>query len=89
MKDATLTLIYRESNSLLWGVWMRQLNEIRNLPERLNMLSAIIEELESNGWSAVAADLRDGISPQTVLRRLREIGEENSDAYEIVAGAPR
>lgn len=43
------------------------------------------QELESAGWPSVAEDIRDGVSPATVARRLREIGAGDSEAYNIVA----
>jgi hypothetical protein len=42
-------------------------------------------ELEAAGWPAVAEDAREGLHPETILRRLREINEGDSSAAEIVA----
>ena len=42
-------------------------------------------ELEAAGWPAVAGDARDGLHPETILRRLREIDLGDSIATEIVA----
>lgn len=37
------------------------------------------------GWPSVAEDVTDGVPIETILRRLREIDEESSEAYEIVS----
>lgn len=42
-------------------------------------------ELEDAGWPSVAEDVRDGVSCETILHRLRDIGEGDSEAAEIVA----
>lgn len=47
----------------------------------------LIGELEGEGWPAVAGDVADGLSPETVLSRLRHFdiaGEDVSGAVEIV-----
>jgi hypothetical protein len=44
-----------------------------------------IAELRRGGWDGPAGDLAGGLSPETVLRRLRDIGEADSDAARIVA----
>lgn len=49
------------------------------------LLPEAIEALEAAGWPSVAEDLRDGVSTQVVLRRLRNINEEDSEAYAIVS----
>lgn len=46
----------------------------------------LADELETAGWPSVAEDAREGLGPETILRRLSSIGEDDSDAAEIVAG---
>lgn len=45
----------------------------------------LADELAAAGWPSVADDAREGLHPETILRRLRSIGEGESDAAEIVA----
>jgi hypothetical protein len=45
---------------------------------------AIAAELDAAGWHAVAEDVRDGLALDTILRRLREIGEGESEASDII-----
>lgn len=47
--------------------------------------TAIADELEAAGWPAVAEDVREGVPLETVLSRLAEIGEAESEAAEIIA----
>jgi hypothetical protein len=54
------------------------------LDERQFGVTRAIIELHKAGWPSVADDLEDGVPPETVLRRLREIGEGDSDASYIV-----
>jgi hypothetical protein len=42
-------------------------------------MDATIAELDAIGWSGVAADLRDGISPTTVLSRLDRLAWEDGE----------
>ena len=44
-----------------------------------------IAALEAKEWPSVAEDLRHGVATEKVLNTLREIGEEGSDAFEIVS----
>ena len=41
-------------------------------------------ELNGTGWPSVADEVGDGVPPEVILKRLYEIGEVESDAYEIV-----
>jgi hypothetical protein len=46
---------------------------------------ALAVDLEGAEWYSPAADIRDGVSPETVLSRLeREDGEDTAEAAEIV-----
>jgi hypothetical protein len=43
------------------------------------------DELVAAGWPVVASDIREGMSSETVIRRLAAIGEYHSEAAGIVA----
>ena len=45
---------------------------------------AVQHDLRAAGWVSVADDLRDGLPAETVMSRLRSIGEGDSDAAQIV-----
>lgn len=45
---------------------------------------ALAHALRDLGWPSVADDVADGLSAATIISRLREIGEEHSDASELV-----
>jgi hypothetical protein len=49
--------------------------------QRLRLAS----ELDAAGWPSVADDVRDGIALAVILDRLRDIGEQDSDAAAIIA----
>lgn len=46
----------------------------------------LANELRERGWDAVAEDVEDGHTPETVINRLNDIGESDSDAAELIAG---
>jgi hypothetical protein len=48
----------------------------------------IADELEGAGWPAVAEDVREGLDLDTVVERLRDIGEGDSEAVEILTWVP-
>lgn len=61
-----------------------------DIPERgCAQREEVAAELEDAGWPAVAADVRDGVDYDVILRRLREIGEGDSDAAEIIIWRPQ
>ena len=72
------------------GTISRRLGRLRSLrPTRARGPQTARErtarELERAEWPAVAEDVRDGLSAEEILARLRAIGEGGSDAAEIVA----
>lgn len=50
----------------------------------MNGYERIAEELEGAGWYAVAEDVREGVDLGVIVKRLREIGEGDSEAVEII-----
>ncbi len=46
---------------------------------------ATVAELEKAGWPMLAEDVEEGLSADVLLRRLRDLGEADSDAWDIIA----
>lgn len=44
----------------------------------------LADELDSIGWPSVADDIREGVSPDVVIERLRDIGEGDSEAAMLI-----
>ena len=56
--------------------------------ERAEWADELARKVEEAGWPELAADVRKGVPRDVLLRRLREIGEGDSDAAQIIAEAP-
>ena len=44
------------------------------------------DELQAQGWPSLAADVREGLCAEDALWRLRQIGEDESDAAQVIRG---
>lgn len=55
------------------------------MPDTVDPRTTCARELEDHHWPNVADDVRDGLSVDQLLKRLREIGEEDSIAAQIIA----
>jgi hypothetical protein len=59
---------------------------MRSSEDRTTQAISRSQVLEALGWPSLAADLRNGLSPEEALRRLSEIGESESDATRALRG---
>lgn len=49
--------------------------------------ATLARALREAGWPSVAEDVHDGVPLETILSRLTDIGEDESDAYGLIAEA--
>lgn len=56
--------------------------------ERAEWAEELARKVEEAGCPEVAADVREGVPRDVLLRRLREIGEADSEAAQVIAEAP-